>query len=214
MARQNVTAGPSSTQESAYFIACDKFEGARQGYAFKNDDTGLGYYKDIPLAERLKATAELQKAKPTVVKANKSLLKSLQKRGSNVTLPSGVTKKAKPGAASLFIYLCTGLQGRRCEACDHVSAACWVNYAAWANRVGLSALCCLHARLIVVLRRQQGCSEVPKGDGAVQTNVVRVGYQARPPPGQVGWALRHAKSSGWLHSNSPGPRCKPTFKKP
>ncbi|EFJ43428.1 hypothetical protein VOLCADRAFT_106858 [Volvox carteri f. nagariensis] len=88
-------AGPSDPQEETDFIPSDSFTGARAGYVFKKDDAGIGYYKDIPLAERLKAAAEAQKAKPIVVKANNSLLKSLQKRGPAMSIPSGVPKKAK-----------------------------------------------------------------------------------------------------------------------
>ncbi|GFR50097.1 hypothetical protein Agub_g12242 [Astrephomene gubernaculifera] len=77
------------------FISSSSFQGAKAGYVFKTDDRGLGYYLDVPLSERLKAAQEAQKAKPTVVKANNSLLKSLQKRGSALPIPSGVPKKAK-----------------------------------------------------------------------------------------------------------------------
>ena len=31
---------------SADFISSDKFNGAKQGYVFKNCEKGLGYYKD------------------------------------------------------------------------------------------------------------------------------------------------------------------------
>ncbi|KXZ44466.1 hypothetical protein GPECTOR_67g306 [Gonium pectorale] len=87
--------------EKAPFLACSSFEGPRDGYVFKLDDAGLGYYLDVPLADRIKAATEAvkeaAKAKPVVVKANNSLLKSLQKRGSAAALPlpSGVPKKAK-----------------------------------------------------------------------------------------------------------------------
>ncbi|GIM07677.1 hypothetical protein Vretimale_11746 [Volvox reticuliferus] len=91
---------PSDSVEEVDFIPSKIFQGAREGYVFKTDDAGLGYYKDIPLSRRLQASAEAQKAKPIVVKPNNSLLKSLQKRGPALPTPSGVSKKAKTGAES------------------------------------------------------------------------------------------------------------------
>ncbi|GLC36758.1 hypothetical protein PLESTB_000786100 [Pleodorina starrii] len=94
--QENSAAGPSNSRAEAAFIASDSFTGARDGYVFKKDECGLGYYRDVPLAERLKAAAEAQKAKHIVVKANNSLLKSLQKRGPPLpVVPSGAAKKSK-----------------------------------------------------------------------------------------------------------------------
>ncbi len=45
------------------------------------------------------------RSKPVVVKANNSLLKSLQKRGP-VAIPSGVPKKAKTGACVVAPQFC------------------------------------------------------------------------------------------------------------
>ncbi|KAG2489246.1 hypothetical protein HYH03_012266 [Edaphochlamys debaryana] len=96
--REQGEAGPSAPAPEP-FIAAATFGGAKEGYVFKLDDAGQGYYRDIPLADRIeqaKAEADAQKGKrPVVVKANNSLLKSLQKRGAPVSIPSGVPKKAK-----------------------------------------------------------------------------------------------------------------------
>ena len=38
---------PSALPE---YIACEAFEGRKEGYVFKHDDYGLGYYRDEPPA--------------------------------------------------------------------------------------------------------------------------------------------------------------------
>ncbi|GLI67743.1 hypothetical protein VaNZ11_011996 [Volvox africanus] len=85
----------SELLEEVDFIPSASFKGAREGYVFKKDDAGLGYYKDITLSSGLQTAAEVQKAKPIIVKPNNSLLKSLQKRGPTLPTPSGVSKKTK-----------------------------------------------------------------------------------------------------------------------
>ena len=107
--RDEAAAGPSTSAEQD-FIPSESFDGAKPGYVFKLDDCGVGYYRDIPLAERIQAaSAEASKAaksKPVVVKANNSLLKSLQKRGGGpqLSIPSGV-KKQKKGAVDSHALL-------------------------------------------------------------------------------------------------------------
>ncbi|KAG2453235.1 hypothetical protein HYH02_002558 [Chlamydomonas schloesseri] len=102
---------PSSSSEQQDFIPSETFDGARPGYVYKLDDCGVGYYRDIPLAERIKqATSEASKAakaKPVVVKANNSLLKSLQKRGGGpqLSIPSGAKKQKKDDDESKPAYL-------------------------------------------------------------------------------------------------------------
>ncbi|PNH11602.1 hypothetical protein TSOC_001560 [Tetrabaena socialis] len=86
-------AGPSSSGLPE-FIASPKFSGAKAGYVFKSDALGVGYYVDVPFAEKARAAAEASKAKPTVIKSSSTMLKSLQKRGP-VVIPSNAPKKAK-----------------------------------------------------------------------------------------------------------------------
>ncbi|PNW72637.1 hypothetical protein CHLRE_15g636500v5 [Chlamydomonas reinhardtii] len=108
--RDEAAAGPSTSAEQD-FIPSESFDGAKPGYVFKLDDCGVGYYRDIPLAERIQAaSAEASKAaksKPVVVKANNSLLKSLQKRGGGpqLSIPSGVKKQKKDDDESKPAYL-------------------------------------------------------------------------------------------------------------
>ncbi|KAG2428292.1 hypothetical protein HXX76_010442 [Chlamydomonas incerta] len=101
-------AGPSSTAAVEQdFIPSETFDGAKPGYVFKLDDCGVGYYRDIPLAERIKQAEKAVKGKPMIVKPNNSLLKSLQKRGGGpqLSIPSGVKKQKKDDDESKPAYL-------------------------------------------------------------------------------------------------------------
>lgn len=91
----------ASTSEQGFgdedFVEAPRFRGARSGYVYKKDSLGLGYYRDVPLVDRLAAAKEAAKQKPVVLKVNNPLLKSLGKRGADIpsVVPGG--KKSKPG---------------------------------------------------------------------------------------------------------------------
>lgn len=114
------TAGTSGQEDGDDFIASASFRGARQGYVFKRDTLGVGYYRDASLADRIAAAKQAAKSKPVVLKANNPLLKSLGKRG--VDLPAVVPggKKSKQGESST-----TASEQQRCMACLE-KLPCWM----------------------------------------------------------------------------------------
>ena len=56
-------AADTTTSAAQTFIASATFQGSRQGYVFKKDRLGLGYYADMPMEERLAKEAEEEKEK-------------------------------------------------------------------------------------------------------------------------------------------------------
>ena len=62
-----------SLQAKAAFLACEAFEGAKQGYVFKLGSTGLGYYVD----EKKKPAQQLTK-QPTAAATVATLLEQMQ----------------------------------------------------------------------------------------------------------------------------------------
>mmetsp|Transcript_40427 Transcript_40427/g.89803 ORF Transcript_40427/g.89803 Transcript_40427/m.89803 type:complete len:155 (+) Transcript_40427:137-601(+) len=87
-----VSARPKEQEEKPSFIASSSFSGALPGYVFKTGDQGLGYYVDISIMEVKKQQQEQAKAKPAVIKSNKSIVK-IPGRGPSADAPAA--KKAK-----------------------------------------------------------------------------------------------------------------------
>lgn len=101
------------------FISSSSFTGAKHGYVFKKGLNGLGYYKDVGLKQVLEDEKKEQqaqaKAKPVLLKTNKSIAKIVPKRPAE---PSGSSKKQKTGR-------CHAALCHACHACSsllcHVS---------------------------------------------------------------------------------------------
>lgn len=80
---------------SATFIPSSSFSGGRQGYVFKIDAQGLGYYLDAP--PHLRPKQQLDKSKPVLLKTNNPISK-LQAR--KPMLPAD--RKRKLGKRTVF----------------------------------------------------------------------------------------------------------------
>jgi hypothetical protein len=83
--KEDAIVASTSASEQDYIQAAH-FRGAKEGFAFKMGDDGLGYYKDVPLHKRKPALT-----KPVVLKS-KSIIKVPVKAA-----PAGGNKKRKLG---------------------------------------------------------------------------------------------------------------------